>query len=68
MSGTRSKIRQLQIGKYFLKLVILLSLTVGFAGASFAQQFDAEYLAREKQFGKQWTAKDKQAGAVTLTR
>jgi arylsulfatase A-like enzyme len=59
MLGTRSKIRQLQIGKYVLKLVILLSLTVGFAGTSFSQQFDAPYYELQKKHAAKWSKEDK---------
>jgi len=42
---TRPKFRQPWIGKCVLSLVI----AVGFVGTSFAQQFDAPYLALEKR-------------------
>ena len=42
------------------KCILSLLVAMGFAGVSFAQQFDAEYLVREKQFGEQWASEDKQ--------
>ncbi len=56
MKRTRPKFRQPWIGKCALSLLVAM----GFAGVSFAQQFDAEYLVREKQFGEQWASEDKQ--------
>ena len=42
------------MGIFMLAVVITMPL------AALAIQPDAEYLAREKQFGKQWAAEDKQ--------
>ncbi|MGB5725921.1 MAG: sulfatase-like hydrolase/transferase, partial [Thiogranum sp.] len=52
----QGKFIQPWIGKCVLSLVI----AVGLVSTSFAIQPDAEYLVREKQFGKQWAAEDKQ--------
>ena len=40
--------------------LLSLLMPLGLVSPTFAIQPDAEYLAREKQFGKQWAAEDKQ--------
>ena len=40
--------------------LLSLLMTLGLVSPTFAIQPDAEYLAREKQFGKQWAADDEQ--------
>jgi len=59
MKRTRQNLRQTWIGKCALSLVI----AVGFVGTSFAQQFDAPYLALEKRNKVTWAAEDKQIDA-----
>ena len=44
-------------GTFFAAMV----LAAGISGPAMAQQFDAEYLVREKQFGEKWSAEDAQA-------
>ena len=56
METTRPKTGWNKIGKIFLSLFMLL----GLISPAFAIQPDAEYLVREKQFGKQWAAEEKQ--------
>jgi arylsulfatase len=56
MKRTRPNFRQPWIGKCVLSLFI----TVGFVGTSFAQQFDAPYLALEKRNKDKWAAEDRE--------
>jgi len=56
MKRTRAKFRQALICKCVLSLVI----AVGFAGTSFAAQFDAPYQVAEKKNKDKWSAEDKQ--------
>ena len=56
MKRTRAKFRQVLIGKCILSLFIAL----GFAGTSFAAQFDAPYQVAEKKNKEKWSAKEKQ--------
>ena len=55
MKGTGANFRQALIGKCVLSLVI----AVGFAGTSFAAQFDAPYYELEKKHGAEWAREDK---------
>ena len=56
MKTMRRKMGRSRIGISLLSLL----LPLGLVSPTFAIQPDAEYLAREKQFGKQWAAEDKQ--------
>ena len=60
MTRTKPKIRQPWIGKYVFSLVFSLVIAVGFAGTSFAQQYDAPYLVYEKKHKDKWATEDKQ--------
>ncbi len=48
-----------QVGRKATQWLCLL-LMVALPSAASAQQFDAEYLVREKQFGEQWAAEESQ--------
>jgi arylsulfatase A-like enzyme len=56
MKTTRPRTVWHQIGMILLSLL----LPLGLISPAFAIQPDAEYLVREKQFGEQWAADDKQ--------
>ena len=56
MKTTRPRTVWHQIGMILLSLLMPL----GLISPAFAIQPDAEYLVREKQFGEQWAADDKQ--------
>jgi len=56
MKTMRRKMIRSRIGIPLLSLL----LPLGLVSPTFAIQPDAEYLAREKQFGKQWATEDKQ--------
>jgi arylsulfatase len=56
MKRTRQNFRQPLIGKCVLSLII----AVGFVGNSFAQQFDAPFLALQKRYKDKWATEDKQ--------
>ncbi len=56
MKTTRRKEGWHQIGMTLMSFLMAL----GLISPAFAIQPDAEYLVREKQFGKQWAAEDKQ--------
>ena len=47
--------------------LVITAVVVCITPATFAQQFDAEYLAREKQFGKQWAAESSQVRTKLAT-
>ena len=56
MKVTKSKCKQTATGKCVLSLLIV----VGFAGTSFAAQFDAPYNKYAKQHAAAWAKEDKQ--------